>query len=308
LTSLPIHSGPDGVVQDYLLEFRLYLNELLVPIAWLILGAGILITTGFPLLFYFNLVKPLRSLLDGVRKMESGSLDTQVPVQYKDEIGSLTNSFNGMATQLRSLVTDLDVRVAARTEELTAANEQLKTRLEEIKVLQEQLREQAIRDPLTSLFNRRYLQEMMELEIAQAERQGWKIGVIMMDIDHYKLVNDTYGHQMGDRVLQELGKLILSKVRKGDIACRFGGEEFLIILPNAPLENTLQRANEIRSAFEEMSRMILKHSDIHLTLSAGVVVYPTQGLDYDTLLKNADSALYFAKNLGRNRAETIGAE
>jgi diguanylate cyclase (GGDEF)-like protein len=228
-----------------------------------------------------------------------------VPVLYNDEIGSLTGSFNHLAEQLHSLVSDLDARVVTRTAELTAANEQLRQKLDEIQHLQEQLREQAIRDPLTNLFNRRYLQETLVREIAQAERRKWNIGIIMMDIDRFKQVNDSRGHHVGDQVLQEFGKLLVSGVRKGDIACRLGGEEFMVIIPSASLESTFQRANEICNAFEALSARIIQNPKVHVTISAGVVIYPTHGADYDTLLQNADSALYLAKHLGRNRVEVL---
>ncbi len=308
LAQLPLSTGTSGAVQDYLLGFRQHLNELFTPLAWLILAASISVIAGVPLLLYFNLVKPLEALLAGVRHVDDGNLDVQVEVKFQDEIGSLAQSFNNMVVWLKSLVTNLEERVAARTAELTGANDKLQQKLEVIEALQEELREQAIRDPLTGLFNRRFLQEMLAREFAQADRRKWEIGLILMDIDHFKNVNDRHGHQMGDQVLQELGKLLNASVRKGDIACRFGGEEFLVIMPNSSLENTHQRADEIRAAFEGLASRLIQDSGTRVTLSAGVVIYPRHGIDYDTLLKNADVALYQAKHQGRNRAERYGEQ
>lgn len=304
-TGLPVSIGPDGVVQDYLLEFRQHLNELFVPLAWLILVSSLAVIAGVPLLLYVILARPLADLLAGVRKMDEGRLDVQVPVRFHDEIGSLTQSFNDMVVWLRSLVTNLEGRVAARTAELTSVNEQLNRKIDEIEGLQEELREQAIRDPLTSLFNRRYMQETLKREIAQAERRGWQIGVIMMDIDNFKLVNDRSGHQMGDCLLQQLGQLLLSSVRRGDVPCRFGGDEFLLILPNASLANSRQRADQIRAAFETLAATLVGDLDAEVTISVGAVVYPDHGRDVDALITNVDFALYRAKQRGGNRVEGV---
>jgi diguanylate cyclase (GGDEF)-like protein len=298
-------SGRNGLVQDFNMDFRSKVHHFLAPLAWLVLGGSLVILVGLPLLFDSALVQPLELLLAGVRKMDGGKLDVQLPVRYNDEIGVLTAAFNNMVAQLHSLVGDLDGRVRTRTEELTTVNEELRLKLEEIERLQEQLREQAIHDPLTGLFNRRYLHEMLVREISAAERSQQNIGFIMMDIDHFKSVNDLFGHDIGDRVLQEFGRTLLGRSRKGDIACRLGGEEFILIMPGATLEITLQRADEIRRAFEALSAVIIQDPKINITLSAGGVTYPTHGTNFETLFKNADAALYQAKHSGRNRVEAF---
>ena len=111
--------------------------------------------------------------------------------------------------------------------------------------LRETLRNQAIRDGLTGLFNRRYLEETLERELSRSKRQGTPLGVIMLDLDHFKEYNDTYGHNAGDELLCALGQLIQDQIRREDIACRFGGEEFLLIMPGAPMDVALERANEL---------------------------------------------------------------
>ena len=166
--------------------------------------------------------------------------------------------------------------------------------------LREILRDQAIRDPLTGLFNRRYMIETFERELARAQRHGDSLGVIMMDLDKFKNFNDTFGHDMGDRLLTAFGDFIRDIIRKEDVACRWGGEEFVLILPGASLNAGLARAEEIRSRAKELQ---IPTGTPHrpVTLSLGVAVYPEHGSTTDELLKAADTALYRAKRGGRNR-------
>jgi diguanylate cyclase (GGDEF)-like protein/PAS domain S-box-containing protein len=165
--------------------------------------------------------------------------------------------------------------------------------------LRETLRSQAIRDPLTGLFNRRYLEETMEREINRVKRQGTSLGVLMMDLDHFKLYNDTFGHSAGDELLSALGILLKSQIRGEDIACRYGGEEFLVILPGASRETALERAESLRLAVKEMHQ---HHQGLKPTsLSLGVAVFPDHGDTGGQLIRSADAALYRAKQAGRDR-------
>ncbi|MEK7441002.1 MAG: sensor domain-containing diguanylate cyclase, partial [Chloroflexota bacterium] len=187
-----------------------------------------------------------------------------------------------------------------REAEVRQANEQLRLQLAEIEALQAQLREQAIRDPLTGLFNRRYLVETLDREVAQASRASTPLSIIMIDLDHFKSINDTYGHKAGDMMLQTLGTLLAAKTRDGDIACRYGGEEFVIVLPGASLNIAQRRAEQVRSTFQEL-RLTYGGHILSATLSAGVAEFPLNGVDGETVLQDADKALYVAKSLGRNR-------
>jgi len=170
----------------------------------------------------------------------------------------------------------------------------------EIQALQKELREQAIRDALTGLFNRRYLEETLERELARARRESTTVSVIMMDIDFFKWFNDTLGHKAGDVMLRALGEMLKTQTRTGDVACRFGGEEFAVVLPGAPLTIAQQRAEQLRAAFEHM-RVRYEDMELHATLSAGVAAFPTHGASGDVVLNAADQALYVAKRSGRNR-------
>jgi diguanylate cyclase (GGDEF)-like protein/PAS domain S-box-containing protein len=167
--------------------------------------------------------------------------------------------------------------------------------------LQETLRDQAIRDPLTGLFNRRYMEESLEREMRRAERRDVPLGVMMLDIDHFKRFNDSFGHAAGDTALREIGRLLQEHTRGEDIACRYGGEEFTLILLDATLPFTLERAAALR---EQAGKLRLRHGSQSLgsvTLSLGVAVYPDHGRTAEELLRAADAALYRAKEQGRDR-------
>ena len=194
-----------------------------------------------------------------------------------------------------------DITERKQAEELVRkANEQLTAQLVEIKVLQDKLREEAIRDSLTGLFNRRYMNETAHSELARAKRSNLPVGIIIMDIDHFKKVNDTHGHQGGDLLLQAFANLLRSELRAGDIICRFGGEEFVAILPDAFLKDIKVRAEQLRSSFENM-RVLHQGRDIHTTLSIGIAMFPEHGKSEEEILLKADRALYAAKQSGRNR-------
>ncbi len=166
--------------------------------------------------------------------------------------------------------------------------------------MQEALRSQAIRDPLTGLFNRRYMEESLEREIRRAIRHRSSVGVIMLDIDHFKQFNDAYGHAAGDTLLQSLGRVLQSSIRAEDIACRYGGEEFVLVLPEASLEDTFRRAEQVRLRVREMT--IEYHGQLFapVTVSAGVAAAPEHGETVEAVIAAADLALYRAKAEGRD--------
>lgn len=167
--------------------------------------------------------------------------------------------------------------------------------------LREALRDQSIRDPLTGLFNRRYLEETLEREIRRAVRSENLLGVLMLDLDHFKKFNDTYGHDAGDTVLRETAVFLTKSVRAEDIVCRFGGEEFVIILPMADIQTTQARAERIRSKLRELTILHQGKAVGMVSVSVGVAELPQHGATPKTLLEAADAALYVAKREGRDR-------
>lgn len=184
--------------------------------------------------------------------------------------------------------------------DLKYANEVLTQQLEEIEKLRAELQEQAIHDPLTNVYNRRYMAEFLDKEIARAEREQTPVSIIILDMDNFKLFNDTYGHKCGDVVLQFSANFLVDHTRRGDIVCRYGGEEFVIVMPNAPFEIGYERAESWRQDFSETA---IEYDGMKLsaTFSAGVSCFPQHGSTGDSLLQAADKALYFSKNHGRNR-------
>jgi diguanylate cyclase (GGDEF)-like protein/PAS domain S-box-containing protein len=167
--------------------------------------------------------------------------------------------------------------------------------------LRETLHAQAVRDPLTGLFNRRYLDETLWRELHRASRRNSPVGVAMLDLDHFKRINDTFGHDAGDALLRELGQLLREKLRKSDIACRYGGEEFVLILPDSSLADTRQRVEQIRGLIKELRIPLRDQLGGAIATSAGVAAAPEHGSTAAELLSAADNALYAAKQAGRDR-------
>ena len=184
--------------------------------------------------------------------------------------------------------------------DLVLANDCLHTQLIEIGLLQSQLREQAIHDPLTDLFNRRYMDETLDRELSRAEREEYPLCIVMMDIDHFKDVNDIYGHEAGDIVLRSLADTVTLHSRHGDFACRYGGEEFVLVMPNISIQTATERAMELHQTIEGLNIPYGVFS-LSLTISMGIACYPEHGNTKEEILRMADRALYQAKHTGRNQ-------
>lgn len=181
-----------------------------------------------------------------------------------------------------------------------ATDRALRDALADVESLRRDLREQAVRDPLTGLFNRNYLEETLERELARAARDGSSLSICMADVDDFKSFNDTHGHKAGDMVLKSLAGVFTAYSRAGDVACRYGGEEFLILMPGADLDITTRRAEDWRRACEQ-SKVEYEGRTLSITLSFGVAVFPQQGRTSDEVLKLADEALSLSKNKGKNQ-------
>lgn len=168
-------------------------------------------------------------------------------------------------------------------------------------MLRDNLRSQSIRDPLTGIFNRRYMEEAFAHELYRAARRTQPVGVILLDVDHFKTINDTYGHAYGDSLLKALAGYLKNRLRGEDILCRYGGEEFVIILPDTSLENALRLAEKLRSEIQliEPDLSLQPPQPVHISL--GVAAFPEHGRNADELIKAADWALYQAKQKGRDR-------
>ena len=184
--------------------------------------------------------------------------------------------------------------------DLRHAMDRLQTQLIEIGLLQSQLREQAIRDALTNLFNRRYLEETLERELARAAREVYPLCIVMMDIDHFKNVNDTYGHEAGDLVLRTLAENVTKQSRQGDFVCRYGGEEFVLVMPNITIDTAKERVTSLHRSISSLD-IPFGRFNLNINMSMGISWYPKHGETKEELLRASDRALYTAKNTGRNR-------
>jgi len=166
----------------------------------------------------------------------------------------------------------------------------------------EELQNRSIRDPLTGLFNRRYMEESFERELHRAARsESPAVSFMMIDIDHFKRINDTFGHDAGDMVLRELGHILSRKSRKYDIACRFGGEEFVLCLPGASRDIAVKRATDISESLKRLNLHYEGRDMGEITISVGLSIYPELGETSAELMRKADQALYQAKENGRDR-------
>jgi len=218
-----------------------------------------------------NIIAPINRLMVGVRKFANGDFSAHVPAVSQDEIGELSNAFNEMAQNIKH-----------DRQKLTALT---------------------ILDEKTGLFNFRHFKQAINEEMKRAERYNRHLGLVMIDIDHFKHYNDTNGHPMGDLLLKELATLLKESVRETDMVARFGGEEFIILLPETSKEQSFKLAENLRLRIKNhVFPLEEKQPGKDLTVSIGVASYPSKTIvSPDTLLEKADQALYKAKKGGRNR-------
>lgn len=250
------------------------------------------------------LAAALARLANGDQSARYATLEIEQPhknggVLSTEVVTTLLLDEAGKPYAVHGITRDIAERKAAQLR-LHEINEQLRFKLEEIEKLQVALQEQAVRDALTGCFNRRYFDETLERELSRARREGYPLALLMLDIDHFKQINDTYGHQAGDQALKMLVETLKPDIRQEDVFCRYGGEEFVILMPRMPLAIAADRAERWRQMIAEIS-FKFGNFDLHFTASIGVASYPDHGKVPDELTRFADLALYMAKNEGRNR-------
>ena len=193
-----------------------------------------------------------------------------------------------------------------RTQELASLlAEQISLALANL-MLRETLKYQAVRDPLTGLFNRRHMEEALKRELLRAARNGNPVAVLMADLDHFKQFNDAFGHEAGDLLLRDLGALFAAEIRGGDIACRYGGEEFLLILSDTDLPSACERAERLQQHVRDLQVSYRGETLRRITLSIGVAGFPLHGTSASQIVTAADRALYKAKAAGRDRVVVAG--
>jgi diguanylate cyclase (GGDEF)-like protein len=222
-------------------------------------------------------LRSIRTLLDAARRVRSGDLGARTRLrQGSDELSQVGQAFDEMAETLQQR--DAELRKAVT-----------------------ELKEQALTDPLTGLYNRRHLREVLSREILRAKRRNSPLAALMVDIDHFKRINDSFGHEAGDTVLKELSALFQRCIRGSDTACRYGGEEFVLLLPDAALDGAQSKAEDIRNAVKSLELSFNGKLLGALSASIGVALFPQHASEADPLLAKADEALYGAKAAGRDR-------
>ncbi len=232
-------------------------------------------------------VRPVRTLQQAVRRMGEGHLSTRVPPLRGSELGELTNVINRMASALQHERENLERAVQERTQALQDAN----ARLERL----------AVTDGLTGVFNHRRFQEQLQAEIFRSERHKRPMGVLMVDVDFFKKVNDTMGHPAGDELLRRLAEVLGEDLRQTDLIARYGGEEFAVLLPETTKSEAMQVAERMRMAVEEKINDGKTPWPNKVTVSIGVGTFPEDGKSGEQVLLAADQAMYVAKRSGRNR-------
>lgn len=288
-------TGGDNTAKDRILGYiRLGIDASdtranLAGIARKYFTAGIelvLLLVPLALVLTQRVLAPVGELARTAHAIANGSMDARANVDTRDEIGELATSFNRMAErvtesqlELIKLNSELEQRVAQRTHELA---------------------ELASRDPLTGLYNRRYFGEVITREFAAAERYGDDMTVLMFDVDRFKEINDKFGHRTGDAVLISIAMAISGELRGSDVAARFGGDEFILLLPQTEVAAAANLAERISASFER--ELAIRHPGIATTLSIGAAsIRTTRARSSEALIHEADVALYAAKQGGRNR-------
>ena len=281
-------------------SYRLKIHKIVFKFIITSLILFLLIIFIFPLFFKPTIIGPVKHLIEGARKMEKGNFDVEFPVRVRDEFGILSDVFNKLAFSLKkyreallNYSRILEKKVEERTRDLENKNKIL---LE----MKKKLELTARTDPLTGLLNRRALYEFIDHEVKRTKRSKKGFSIILADIDNFKHINDTYGHACGDRVLRKISRILKSTLRQTDKVGRWGGEEFLILLPETSLEGAVRVAEKLRMSIASENFRCSGKLTLRLTMTFGVAEFTPQTPSLRECLKNADEALYRGKSSGKN--------
>ncbi|MBN2370092.1 MAG: diguanylate cyclase [Vicinamibacteria bacterium] len=267
-------------------ESRRALLRLGIPFAAVVLFILIVMTIG--------VLRPILILSEGARRISAGDLSVFLPVRGRDEIAQLTMAFNEMTRRLRVGRDHLE----QTRDELARANDDLRAANQALETL-------AITDGLTGLYNHRHFQDMIEREMRRSQREGRPLSLLLLDLDHFKMYNDRYGHVEGDAALRRVAGQILKTIRTTDTAFRYGGEELAVLLPGCTKDQAFDVADKIREAVETATARMDRGGG-RVTVSIGVAATPDDGRVARGLMDAADAALYKAKEDGRNRVIAAG--
>jgi len=262
----------------------------------------LLIALGEFLALSYIIVRPVDKIIDFLRRNvnDEGLLVSKIPMVSNDEFGQLAQQFNTLSNQLNEANKKLHSKIESADRRLLETNQQLKRLNEEFRVL-------SITDPLTGLFNRRHFDELMKTEIELSNRHGNSDSILLIDIDFFKAINDTYGHYTGDVVLKNMTTILQKNLRHTDAVCRIGGEEFALLCKRADKKCAIKIAEKLRIAIETTPMIPEIDGGLMITVSIGVASAPyhTKSITPKQLYKDVDTAMYHSKNNGRNRVTHI---
>ena len=274
--------------------FNLYTNVGFVLLLILALYAGISTVV----------LRPIQTLTSSMQELQSGSLDTRIPTIMSGEMGELARGFNDMAEELQDYTRTLEQNIEERSLEVRKKTRELERLNLQLHYAVNKLETLVRTDELTGVYNRRYLTEALQIEVRKSARTGRPFSVAMMDVDHFKMLNDEYGHAFGDHVLATVAGLLKEKLRSTDVVARYGGEEFVIIFFDTSKASALAVAEGLRALIAETN---FDTDNIRIqrpvTVSIGISTCPSDGGDGNVILEKADEAMYTAKKNGRNQVK-----
>ena len=262
---------------------------------------AIMVFIVFSVVVFFwakRLMHPILLLTQAAQNMAQGKLEGNedlLHIHRDDEVGILANTFNDVSSKLEKSYREL--------KELNESlEEKIRTRTQDLEISKNELKILASIDPMTKLYNRRYFSEISEKMFDTGKRKHNNVSLILFDIDNFKNINDIYGHHIGDDVIISVANILIENTRKDDIVCRYGGEEYIIILPDTDLESSMKIAENIRGLVEEKVIKLLKEKELRITISVGVsMVNTVVDNDIEIAVNKADNAMYEAKRSGKNK-------
>lgn len=272
--------------------------------AWHTGSVLLVMASGFAALSLL-IVRPLTIIARTIRKNLRGDSPAlePIPLDTADEFGDLARGFNALGERLNEAQRKLESRISAADRELQVAYEQLASQAEALRTKNGELEQLSITDPLTGLYNRRYFEQIMESEVSHAIRNDETISILLIDIDHFKSINEKMGYNLGDVVIRNVSRTIAEHIRKNDVACRYGGDEFFVLCRRATIANALSIADGLIQGLEE-SPVPLEDGEVKVTASIGIATIPgTQNIGSAAdFFQCANEALRHCKQSGRNVA------
>ena len=307
LVSMPVRSGIRWgtlITELSMARVKNRLAETMVRVGGEILLMCLLTTGVLWVVLSASVLQPVVRLSQTARRMSSGDLSARVPLLGTgDELQLLGETFNQMAEQVEQVTKNLSKLVASRTTELERVNAKLEAANTELGQVVDKLAHMARTDGLTGLLNLRAFRKALEVEMSRAGRTNTPLSLMMIDVDHFKNYNDTYGHPAGDQALVRVAEVLECNLRVTDVIARYGGEEFSVVLANTTQEAAVLVAEKIREmvASEQFILGAAEPLRAGVTISVGIAVYPHDAKDDKRMISLADQALYAAKTRGRNR-------